>query len=222
MPADMIPYALPRREVEWQIEHGRAMLGEMMGRRSCRFFSDRPVDRKVLVQALKIAHSAPSGANRRPWRFVVVDDPTIKRRIREAAEAEERESYEHRFTDEWLDALEPLGTDWHKPFLEIAPSLVVIFRIDSEEIDGERRRNYYPNESTGIASGFFLMACHLLGLATLTHTPNPMNFLREILQRPANEKPYLLIPVGYPADDCTVPDIRKMPLEDRLQWNAGA
>ncbi len=220
MPAEMIPYALPRHDAEWQIEHGRALLGEMMGRRSCRFFSDRPVERKVLMQALKIAHSAPSGANRRPWRFVVVDDPSIKRRIREAAEAEERESYEHRFTDEWLDALEPLGTDWHKPFLEIAPYLVVIFRVDSEAIDGKRRRNYYPNESTGIASGFFLMACHQLGLATLTHTPNPMKFLSEILNRPANEKPYLLIPVGYPADDCTVPDIRKIPLEERLQWNA--
>ena len=122
-------------------------------------------------------------------------------------------------TPDWLAALEPIGTNWEKPFLEIAPYLVVIFRLDSQLVDGRMQRNYYPAESAGIASGFFLMACHMLGLATLTHTPSPMNFLREIMGRPVQEKPFLLIPVGYPADDCVVPDIHKKPLEEAIQWN---
>ncbi len=219
MPAKMIPYALPARETAWQVRRGRELLQEMNGRRSCRFFSDRPVARKVIELALEIAHSAPSGANRKPWRFVVVDDPELKRRIRAAAEAEERESYEHRMPAEWLAALEPLGTTPEKAFLEIAPFLVVVFRIDFELVHGKRVRSYYPVESAGLASGFFLMACHMLGLATLTHTPSPMNFLREILGRPTHEKPFLLIPVGYPANNCTVPDIPKKPLAEAVQWN---
>lgn len=221
MPAAMIPYALPPRDTAWQVARAAELLAEMKARRSCRFFSDRPVDRHVLEAALEVAHSAPSGANRKPWRFVVVDGPALKRDIRLAAEAEERESYDHRMPKEWLDALEPLGTNWEKPFLEIAPFLVVIFRVDFEELGGRRVKTYYPVESTGIAAGFFLMACHMLGLATLTHTPSPMNFLRDILGRPPHEKPYLLIPVGYPAEDCTVPDIEKKPLAAALQWNHG-
>lgn len=221
MPAKMIPYALPVREPAWQVRRGRELLEEMKARRSCRFFSDRPVAREVLALALEIAHSAPSGANRKPWRFVVVDDPELKRQIRVAAEAEERESYEHRMPAEWLAALEPLGTTAEKPFLEIAPYLVVVFRIDFEFVGDKKVRSYYPVESAGLASGFFLMACHMLGLATLTHTPSPMNFLREILGRPAHEKPFLLIPVGYPAEDCTVPDIPKKPLAEAVQWNRG-
>ena len=219
MPAEMIPYSLPTRDAAWQLERGRALVEEMSARRSCRCFSDRPVDRGVLELALEIGHSAPSGANRRPWRFVVVDEPQLKSKIRIAAEAEERESYDHRMPREWLDALEPIGTNWEKPFLEIASYLVVLLRVDWEEIDGRRLRNYYPTESVGLAAGFFLMACHMLGLATLTHTPSPMNFLREILGRPVNEKPFLLIPIGYPAKDCTVPDLRKKPLSEALQWN---
>lgn len=218
-PAPQIPYQLEPRAVPWQQSRGDELLAEMSQRRSCRDFSDKPVPRDVLERALAIANTAPSGANRKPWRFVAIDNPALKREIRIAAEAEERESYERRMPPEWLSALEPLGTDWHKPFLEIAPWLVVVFRIDWEEIAGQRRKNYYPVESTGLAAGFFLVACHQLGLATLTHTPSPMGFLREICARPAGEKPFLLIPVGYPADGATVPDIAKMPLDQRLQWN---
>lgn len=216
---DMIPYALPSRDSAWQRQRGLALLGEMTGRRSCRCFSDAPIDPEVLRLALEIAHSAPSGANRKPWRFVVVEDPALKKQIRLAAEAEERESYNHRMPRQWLDALEPIGTNWEKPFLEIAPVLVVIFRIDWEMDGDERVKNYYPAESAGLACGFFLMACHMLGLATLTHTPSPMKFLSRILGRPAGEKPYLLIPVGYPAADCTVPDLSKKPLSEALLWN---
>ena len=219
MAVDVIPYALVSREPAWQRRRGRSLLDEMSGRRSCRYFSDTPIDPDVLRLALEIAHSAPSGANRKPWRFVIVDDPALKKEIRVAAEAEERESYDHRMPRQWLEALEPIGTNWEKPFLEIAPALVVVFRIDWEMSGDERLKNYYPAESAGIASGFFLMACHMLGLATLTHTPSPMNFLGEILRRPAGEKPYLLIPVGYPAADCTVPDLERKPLSAALQWN---
>lgn len=214
-------YRLPERETSWQLARGQALREEMEARRSCRFFSDRPVERRVLELAMETAHSAPSGANRKPWRFVVVDDASIKREIRIAAEAEERSNYDRRMPQEWLDALEPIGTSWQKPFLETAPFLVVVFRVDFEEEDGKKLKTYYPVESTGLAAGFFLMTCHMLGLATLTHTPSPMNFLRDILGRPANERPFLLIPVGYPSVDCTVPDLVKKPLSAALQWNRG-
>jgi len=220
MPANMIPYSIARRDEDDMRARSSAILAEMNTRRSCRHFSDEPVSRELIENLIAIAHSAPSGANRKPWRFVAVDDPELKHKIRLAAEAEERESYEHRFPQAWLDALEPIGTDANKPFLDIVPWLVVIFRIDWEMVDGERVKNYYPSESVGIASGMFLMACHQVGLATLTHTPNPMKFLCDILGRPANEKPYLLIPVGYPATDAVVPDIPKKPLHQALQWNA--
>lgn len=219
MPARLIPYSLARRSEPEIRARAASLHAEMSARRSCRFFSDEPVPRDLIESLIAIAHSAPSGANRKPWRFVAVDDPKIRHEIRVAAEAEERESYDHRMPKEWLEALEPLGTNAEKPFLEIAPWLVVMFRIDWEEIAGQRVSNYYPAESTGIAAGFFIMACHQVGLATLTHTPSPMRFLREILGRPVNEKPFLLIPVGYPAADCVVPDIPKKPLQDALQWN---
>jgi len=177
-------------------------------------FSDEAVPASLIERLIAVAHSAPSEANRQPWRFVAVNDPALKREIRLAAEAEERENYGHRFPPDWLEALAPLGTNADKPFLEISPWLVVPFRIDWEEIDGRRVQNYYPAESIGIAAGMFLMACHQVGLATLTHTSSPMKFLREILGRPANEKPYLLIPVGYPAPDCTVPDLPKKPVSE--------
>lgn len=219
MPARAIPYSVPGREVSEQLTRGRALLDELKGRRSCRYFSPRPVDRRVVELAVEIAHSAPSGANRKPWRFVVIDDPAIKREIRVAAEAEEKESYDQRMPKEWLEAIEPIGTTWEKPFLEVAPFLIAMFRVDWELHNGIKQKNYYPAESTGIAAGFLLIACHMLGLATLTHTPSPMGFLREICRRPENEKPYLLIPIGYPAADATVPDLAKKPMSDAVQWN---
>ena len=181
-------------------------------RRTVRSFSPEPVPFELIENAIRCAASAPSGANQQPWRFVVVSDPEVKRQIGVAAEAEERENYEHRFPDEWLQALAQFGTDWHKEFLEIAPYLIVVFRIDYG-VDGERKiKHYYVSESVGIASGFLLAALHLSGLATLVHTPSPMGFLARILDRPPNERPFLLIPVGYPAADATVPAITKKPL----------
>ncbi len=221
MPANMIPFTLASQSEAQMQQSAQALLSQMQARRSCRFFSDKPVAKELIEKIIAIAHTAPSGANRKPWRFVAVSDPAIKREIRLAAEAEERESYGRRFPQAWLDALEPIGTNAEKPFLEVAPWLVIMFRIDWEMIDGERVHNYYPAESTGIAAGMFITACHHVGLATLTHTPNPMKFLREILGRPANEKPFLLLPVGHPAQNCTVPDIPKKPLSEALQWDAG-
>ncbi len=219
MPAAMKPYDFPRRSVQEMVQTSDALIERMSGRRSCRTFSDKPVPRDVIEKVIAVAHTAPSGANRKPWRFVVVDDPALKKEIREAAEAEERENYGQRFPAEWLEAIEPLGTDAHKPFLEIAPYLVIMLRIDWEEINGKRLQNYYPMESIGIAAGMFLMACHQVGLATLTHTPSPMKFLRDLLGRPVNEKPFLLIPVGYPVKDCQVPDIPKKPVGEAVVWN---
>lgn len=172
------------------------------------------MDFALIENAIRAAASAPSGANQQPWRFVVIADPEIKKQIRIAAEEEERFNYEHRFPEEWLEALAALGTDWHKPFLETAPYLIVVFREDYG-VDGERRiKHYYVNESVGIAVGFLLAALHASGLATLTHTPSPMGFLARILERPANERPFVLIPVGYPAVGATVPVIRKKELAE--------
>lgn len=219
MPANKIPYNFVRRTEQEMRLRVADLLAEMDSRRSCRSFSEEPVPREVIEKVIAIGHSAPSGANRKPWRFVAVDDPKLKREIRFAAEAEERENYARRFPPAWLEALEPLGTDENKPYLEMAPWLVVLFRVDWEDVEGKRVQSYYPAESIGIAAGMFLMACHLVGLATLTHTPSPMKFLRDILGRPDNEKPYLLVPVGYPSPDCTVPEIPKKPLSAALKWN---
>ena len=189
-----------------------SFLNEIITRRTVREFSDRIVPIDIINNCIKTAASAPSGANKQPWQFVIVRDSGIKTKIREAAEKEEKEFYGHRATKEWLEDLNQFGTDWHKPFLEIAPYLIVIFRkIYDLEDDGTQRKNYYVNESVGIASGFLLAALHHAGLITLTHTPSPMNFLGEILNRPKNEKAFLLIPVGYPAKDAEVPDISKKP-----------
>ena len=189
-----------------------SFLNEIVTRRTIREFSDRIVPIDIINNCIKTAASAPSGANKQPWQFVVVRDSGIKTKIREAAEKEEKEFYGHRATKEWLEDLNQFGTDWHKPFLDIAPYLIVVFRkIYDLEDDGTQRKNYYVNESVGIASGFLLAALHHAGLATLTHTPSPMNFLGEILNRPKNEKAFLLIPVGYPAKDAEVPDISKKP-----------
>ena len=184
-------------------------------RRSVRHFSDRPVSRETIDAIIQAAGTAPSGANKQPWRFVAIDDPLIKREIRLGAEEEERAFYEHRASERWLEDLRPLGTNAEKPFLETAPWLIVVFRLTRDDAteDGSNQL-YYVNESVGIACGVLLAAAQAAGLATLTHTPSPMQFLARILHRPANERPYLLIPVGYPADDCTVPAITRKPLDE--------
>ena len=185
-------------------------------RRSVREFSPEDVPDDVLETAVRCAATAPSGANMQPWKFVIVRDPETKRRIREAAEEEERLNYSGRMPDDWLQVLAPLETDWHKEFLEIAPALIVVFREDYH-FEGDRRvQHYYVPESVGLAAGLLIAALNAAGLATLTHTPSPMGFLRDILERPANEKPFLLIPVGYPAAGVTVPGIRKKELDDIL------
>ena len=187
-------------------------------RRTVREYSPAPVPRELLETLIRTAGTAPSGANKQPWRFVVVTDPEVKREIRIAAEKEEKESYEHRMPQEWLDDLAALGTDWHKEFIEIAPALIVVFSIDYEKEGEKTRKNYYVKESVGLATGFLLAAIHHAGLVSLTHTPSPMNFLQKILDRPVNEKPFLLIPVGYAADNVQVPDIQRKPLEEISLW----
>jgi len=200
-----------------RIARAKSFLDTARQRRTVREFSPDPIPDTVLTLAIEAAASAPSGANQQPWTFVVVTNPEVKRKIREAAEKEEYESYHGRMPDEWLRALAPLETDWHKPFLEIAPALIVVFKQDyGLDADDRHITHYYVNESVGIACGFLLAALNAAGLATLTHTPSPMGFLREILGRPKNEKPYLLIPVGYPASGCRVPDIRKKSLDEVL------
>lgn len=191
----------------------------LASRRSVRHFSDHPVDASVIRNIIMTAASAPSGANKQPWTFCAVQSPEIKRKIRMAAEKEEYENYHSRMSEEWLRDLAPLDTDWHKEFLETAPWLIVIFK-KSYNLDesGTKTKNYYVNESVGIAAGFLIAAIHLAGLVTLTHTPSPMNFLCEILGRPENEKPYLLLPVGYPASDAVVPDISRKREEEVLLW----
>jgi nitroreductase len=215
------PLDFQRLPPEEMTARGQAFLARMWQRRSVREFAPDPVPRECIELALRTAMSAPSGAHRQPWRFVVVDDPALKRRIREAAEEEERENYQHRFPDEWKEALAPFGTDWRKPFLETVPYLVVVFR-ESHGVapDGRRITNYYVSESVGIACGLFISALHVMGLATLTHTPNPMGFLSDLLGRPSNEKPYILFPVGYPAPDARVPAIERKTFEEIVQWNA--
>ena len=188
---------------------------EIDRRRTVREFSDRPVPRDIIETALRAAGTAPSGANLQPWHFVVVSGAETKKKLRAAAEIEEREFYEHRASPEWLTALEPLGTDSDKPFLETAPYLIAVFLQKFGELpDGRKVKHYYPVESTGIATGILITALHEAGLATLTHTPSPMKFLNEILGRPKSERPFLLLVVGYPAADAAVPDIERKPLED--------
>jgi iodotyrosine deiodinase len=220
MPLPQIPYEHVERQPEEMAARARAFYEEMARRRSVRDFSDRPVPRELIEYAIRTAGTAPSGAHMQPWTFVAVSDPDVKRQIRLAAEEEERASYEGRMPDEWLAALEPLGTDWRKPFLETAPWLVVLFAQRSGiAASGERRKHYYVQESCGIASGLFIAALHTMGLATLTHTPSPMGFLREVLGRPDNEAPFILFPVGYPAGDARVPDMGRKPLAEIAVWH---
>jgi nitroreductase len=184
-------------------------------RRTVRDFAPRPIPDGVIDECLRAAGTAPSGANLQPWRFVVVTDPAVKTRIRAAAEEEERDFYAHRAPQEWLDALAALGTDANKPFLETAPCLIAIFGESyGVKADGSQRKHYYVNESVGIATGLLIAALHHAGLVTLTHTPSPMGFLNELLGRPANERPFLLLVVGYPAEHATVPDITRKSLDE--------
>lgn len=211
-----IPHSMPRLSRDSLIERGEAFLAVMETRRSVREFSDEPVPREAIELAIRTASTAPSGAHRQPWKFVVVGDAATKRAIREAAEAEEHENYEGgRLPPHWREALAPLGTDWRKPFLETAPWLVVVFEERyGIEADGSRRHNFYVKESVGIACGLFIAALHSMGLATLTHTPSPMAFLSRVLGRPENERPFILFPVGYPADGARVPDLRRKDLDE--------
>ncbi len=215
-PIPFRPDRLPEAEM---LDRARAFHDEMERRRSVRFFSDDPVPRELIEWAIRTASTAPSGAHRQPWRFVAVSDPALKREIRVAAEKEEKESYENRMPDEWLEALRPFGTDWHKPYLETVPWIVVVFAEQYQmREDGWKRKNYYVQESVGIACGLFVAALHHMGLATLTHTPNPMQFLSRLLDRPPNEKPSILFPIGHPAADATVPDLARKPLEEVAVW----
>lgn len=192
-----------------------AFRAELQRRRTVRDFSDRPVPRRVIEECLVAAGTAPNGANLQPWHFVAVADPEVKGRIRLAAEREEKEFYQRRAPQEWLDALEPLGTDWRKPFLERAPWLIVVFVQRYGLLpDGRKVKHYYPLESVGLATGFLIAALHHAGLATLTHTPSPMGFLNEILGRAGNERPFLILVAGYPASDARVPAITRKPLRE--------
>jgi iodotyrosine deiodinase len=207
---------IPARET---LERARVLYDEMNLRRTTRHFSSEPVPREAIEYAIRTAGTAPSGAHQQPWTFVAVSDQELKRRIREAAEREERLNYDGRMTQEWLDAVAPLGTDEHKPHLTDAPWLVVLFRQTyGTSQDGSKRTYYYTQESVGIAAGLFIAAVHRMGLVTLTHTPSPMGFLADLLGRPRNEKAFLVMPVGYPADDARVPDLRRKELDEIAVW----
>jgi nitroreductase len=207
-------YARERLAVAEALTRSRAHLDEMLTRRSVRTFSNEPVPMELIENALRVAGSAPSGANQQPWKFVVITDPAVKTRLREAAEHEERLLYEERATEEYLQAIEPIGTDAVKPHITDAPVLIAVFEQPWRWESGEKRKHYYVRESVGIAVGFFVTALHLSGLATLTHAPSPMGFMNDVLDRPENERPFLLLPVGYPAADAEVPVLAKKSLDD--------
>ena len=218
---DSLPYSTPALANEERVLRARTMRDRLKRRRSCRYFSDAPVPREVIEAAIEAAGSAPNGANHQPWHFAVVSSPETKRAIREAAEAEERAFYSGKASNEWLEALAPLGTDADKPFLETAPWLIVVFaqRKGGIEEDGQTQ-NYYVNESVGIACGMLIATLHEAGLSTLTHTPSPMGFLREICERPDHEKPLMIVVAGLPSDDATVPKkaTEKKPLSKIASW----
>lgn len=211
------PYRSLRYTRADMLNRSRSFYQLMDQRRSLRMFSDKEVPLEVMENIIMAASTAPSGAHKQPWSFCLISDPALKAKIRKAAEAEEYENYHGRMSEEWLADLQPFDTDWHKPFLEIAPYLIVLFKkaYDLDE-EGQKHKNYYVNESVGIAAGFLLAAIHHAGLVALTHTPSPMNFLGDILERPSNERPFLLIPVGYPADDAEVPILERKGKEEVL------
>ncbi len=210
---NMIPLNFERQDPDDMLERSRQLLSDLSSRRSVRSFSPDPIPLDVVRAAIHTAAQAPSGAHKQPWTFALITDPEVKRAIRIAAENEEREFYARRAPEDWLEDLAPFGTDASKPYLEIAPALIVVF-AQSQAPDGSK--HYYVKESVGLACGMLIAALHLSGLATLTHTPSPMTFLRDILERPSNEKPFLLLPVGYPGEDCQVPDLARKPLADVL------
>jgi len=214
---NFIPLSFDEIDGAEQAARGDAFFRLLSRRRTVREYSDREVPIELIEKAIATAGTAPSGANMQPWRFVVVKGAAIKKQIREAAEKEEYDSYHGRMSEKWLRRLAILGTDEHKPYLEIAPYLIVVFRINSIEENGETEPTYYSQESVGIAVGMLLAALHNMGLATLTHTPSPMKFLQEILGRPKNEVPFVLIPVGYPAEGACVPDIARKPLNEIME-----
>jgi iodotyrosine deiodinase len=214
-PYPFVPLEYERPEEEKQLTASAAFLERLSRRRSVRQFSTEPVAFELLANAIAAAGTAPSGAHQQPWTFVVLSDPELKRRLRAAAEEEERRSYEERMSPEWLEALAPLGTDWRKPHLEAAPYVIVVLeQVYGIAPNGTKRKHYYVRESVGIAVGFLLAALHEAGLVALTHTPSPMGFIRELLGRPSNERPFCVIPVGYPAAGCTVPKLARKPLAE--------
>jgi len=219
-----VPYRPEHSSIEEVEERAKAFLALMDRRRSVRSFSPEPVPRSVVEDLIRTASTAPSGAHRQPWTFVLVGDPETKRSMRFAAEAEERENYEGgRLPPDWREALEPLGTDWHKEFMEIAPWIVVLFEQRyGVSPDGEQQRHFYVKESVGIAAGIFVTAVHHAGLATLPHTPSPMAFLARLLGRPENERAFAVFPVGYPAPDCEVPDLVRKPLDQVMVVATGS
>ena len=218
--SDRLPYEHATYEPAEMRARGEGFLDSIRRRRSVREFDTRPVSRDCIALAIQAAGTAPSGAHQQPWTFVAVADQAVKREIRMAAEEEERQFYQGpRITDAWRQALAPLETDWQKPFLESAPWLVVVFAQNLRITDdGSQVPNYYVKESVGIACGFFILALHAMGLATLTHTPSPMGFLSSILKRPVCEKPYILFPVGYPAPGATVPNLRRKSIDELAVW----
>lgn len=216
---DFTPVALDyeRPSETESLASSRTFLELMRRRRTVRDFSSDPVPFEVIRDAIEVAGTAPSGAHQQPWTFVVIADPELKRQVRVAAEEEERRSYDGRMSDEWIAALRKLGTDWHKPHIEDAPYVIVVFeQVYGLAADGTKVKHYYVRESVGISVGFLLAALHNAGLATLTHTPSPMGFLSTLLNRPPNERALVLIPVGYPAEDCTVPKLDRKPLGEFL------
>lgn len=214
MKENFIPYKGQQFSKEESEARARAYYEYMDQRRSIREFSERPVSKTLIENLILTASSAPSGAHKQPWTFCAVSSPTIKAEIRKAAEEEEYTNYHGRMSDDWLDDLAQFGTDWHKPFLTIAPWLIIVFKKAYDIENGEKKKNYYVNESVGLATGFLLTAIHQAGLVTLTHTPSPMNFLQKILKRPENERPFLLIPVGYPVANVEVPDLTRKGLDE--------
>ncbi|HEY0017485.1 MAG TPA: nitroreductase family protein [Longimicrobium sp.] len=215
----MVPLDFQHLPEEEMLRRASELYAQMNRRRTTRHFSDRAVPRELIENAIRTAGTAPSGAHQQPWTFVAISDPAIKRMMREAAEEEERVNYGGRMPPEWLEALAPLGTDAVKEHITTAPYVVVLFRhVYGVRADGTRRTHYYSTESCGIAAGLFVAAIHQMGLATLTHTPSPMGFLTRLLRRPANEKPFLLMPVGYPAPDARVPDLARKPLDEIAVW----
>ena len=213
-PYKTIPLLFPTRKTKEIRQRASQFYTSMNERRTVRDFSEKNVPKKVIEDIIMTASSAPSGAHKQPWTFCAVSDGAIKQQIRKAAEEEEYSNYHGRMSEEWLSDLAPLGTDWHKPFLEIAPWLIIIFKKAYDVVDGKKRKNYYVNESVGLAAGFLLTAIHQAGLVSLTHTPSPMNFLQKILKRPENERPFLLIPVGFPASKVEVPDLKRKAKKD--------